>query len=259
MLEFRVNRPKQKLAAGGVVTLVMGDYTADTAELLALNGVDILWGEMEDGPTSWREVGDFSRAADLWGACYMVRVNRNEHSLIGKVLACGASGVMVPHVNTADEARAVARAAFYGPRGMRNMAGGRRSYGAVDYHGEANENVLTAILLEDIAMVPHLPEIVQVEGIDVFYVAPGDLSQSMGLTGQTNHPDVQAVVDESIATIVKAGKVAGALTNEANLDATLAKGVRFIGTSWEAWLTSSARRFADRAHAGRSQGLPGAG
>ena len=250
MLDFRVNRPKQKLAAGGVVTLVMGDYSPETAELLALNGVDILWGEMEDGPTSWREVGDYSRAADLWGACYMVRVNRNEHSLIGRVLACGASGVMVPHVNTADEARAVARAAFYGPRGMRNMAGGRRSYGATDYHGEANENVLTAILLEDIAMVPHLPEIVQVEGIDVFYVAPGDLSQSMGLTGQTNHPDVQAVVDESIATIVKAGKVAGALTNDANLDATLAKGVRFIGTSWEGWISSAAKRFSDRAHAG---------
>ena len=250
MLDFRVNRPKQKLAAGEVVTLVMGDYSPETAELLAFSGVDILWGEMEDGPTSWREIGDYSRAADLWGACYMVRVNRNEHSLIGRVLACGASGVMVPHINTADEARAFVRAVYYGPKGMRNMAGGRRSVGTNDYHREANENVLTAILLEDIAMVPHLPEIVQVEGIDVFYVAPGDLSQSMGLTGQTNHPDVQAVVDASIATILEAGKVAGALTNDANLDATLAKGVRFIGTSWDSWIGSAAKRFTDRAHAG---------
>jgi 4-hydroxy-2-oxoheptanedioate aldolase len=251
MMEFRVNRPKQKLAGGGVVTLVMGDYSPDTAELLAASGVDVLWGEMEDGTTSWRDIGDYSRAADLWGACYMVRVNHNEPSLVGRALACGASGIMVPHVNTADEARAVARASFYGPKGMRGMAGGRRSYGAADYHREANEQVLTAILLEDIAMVPHLPEIVAVEGIDVFYVAPGDLSQSMGLTGQTDHPDVRAVVNESIATIVKAGKVAGALTNESNLDATLASGVRFIGTSWEPWLTSAARRFTDRAHAGR--------
>src|SRR5688500_15971432 len=121
MLDFRANRPKQQLAAGEVVTLVMGDYSPETAELLAFSGVDILWGEMEDGPTSWREIGDYSRAADLWGACYMVRVNRNEHSLIGRVLACGASGVMVPHINTADEARAFVRAVYYGPKGMRNM------------------------------------------------------------------------------------------------------------------------------------------
>lgn len=251
MLPFRVNQPKQKLAAGGVITLVMGDYSADTAELLASSGVDVLWGEMEDGTTSWRDIGDYSRAADLWGATYMVRVNRNEPSLIGRALACGAGGIMVPHVNTADEARAVARASYYGPRGMRGMAGGRRSYGTADYHREANDNVLTAILLEDVAMVPHLPEIVQVEGIDVFYVAPGDLSQSMGLTGQTDHPEVRAIISESIATIVRAGRVAGALVNDDTLDATLALGVRFIGTSWEGWLSSAARRFTDRAHAGR--------
>jgi 4-hydroxy-2-oxoheptanedioate aldolase len=251
MVGIHVNRAKQRLAAGEVLTLVMGDYSPETAELLASCGVDILWGEMEDGVTSWRDIGDYSRAADLWGACYMVRVNHNEPSLIGRALACGAGGIMVPHVNTAAEARAVVRASYYGPRGMRNMAGGRRSIGATDYHREANENVLTAILLEDIAMVPHLPEIVQVEGIDVFYVAPGDLSQSMGLTGQTDHPDVRAVVNASIATIVKAGKVAGALVNDANLEQTLAQGVRFIGTSWEPWLSSAARRFAERAHAGR--------
>ena len=248
---FRVNRAKQKLAAGEIVTLVMGDYSPETAELLAFSGVDILWGEMEDGATTWRDIGDYSRAADLWGACYMVRVTRNDPTLIGRALALGASGIMVPHINTADEARAVARASFYGPTGMRGMAGGRRSIGASDYHREANENVLTAILLEDVAMVPHLPEIIQVEGIDVFYVAPGDLSQSMGLTGQVDHPDVRAVLNASIATIVKAGKVAGALVNDANLDQTLAQGVRFIGTSWEGWISSAARRFADRAHAAR--------
>jgi 2-keto-3-deoxy-L-rhamnonate aldolase RhmA len=250
MTDIHVNRAKQRLEAGEVLTLVMGDYSADTAELLAMSGVDILWGEMEDGPTSWSEVSNYSRAADLWGACYMVRVNRNEHSLIGRVLAGGANGVMVPHVNTAEEARAVARAAFYGPKGMRNMAGGRRSYGATNYHREVNENVLTSILLEDIAMVPHLPEIVQVEGIDIFYVAPGDLSQSMGLTGQTSHPDVRRVVEDSLRTIVAAGRVAGTLVNDDTLDWALGLGVRCVGTSWEPWLASAARRFADRAHSG---------
>jgi 4-hydroxy-2-oxoheptanedioate aldolase len=251
MAQVHVNRVKQKLAAGEVVTLVMGDYSPEIGELLAYNGVDVLWGEMEDGVTTWKDIGDYSRAADLWGACYMVRVTSNDHALIGRALACGASGIMVPHVNTADEARAVARAAYYGPRGMRNMAGGRRTIGVTDYYGETNAGVLTAILLEDVAMVPHLPEIVQVDGIDVFYVAPGDLSQSMGLTGQTDHPEVRRVIDDAIATIVGAGKVAGALaTSDEALDGILAKGVRFVGTSWERWISTSARRFADRAHAG---------
>jgi 4-hydroxy-2-oxoheptanedioate aldolase len=249
--DIHVNRVKQRLAAGEVVSLVMGDYSADTAELLASCGVDVLWGEMEDGPTSWADIGNYSRAADLWGACYMVRVTRNDPTLIGRALSLGASGVMVPHVNTADEARAVARAAYYGPKGMRGMAGGRRTVGATDYHREANENVLIAILLEDVAMVPHLAEIVQVDGIDIFYVAPGDLSQSMGVTGQTSHPDVRRIIDESIATIVGAGKVAGALANESNLDATLASGVRFVGTSWETWLATVARDWTSRVHAGR--------
>jgi 4-hydroxy-2-oxoheptanedioate aldolase len=251
MAQVHVNRVKQKLAAGEVVTLVMGDYSPEIGELIAYNGVDVLWGEMEDGVTTWKDIGDYSRAADLWGACYMVRVTSNDHALIGRALACGASGIMVPHVNTADEARAVARAAYYGPRGMRNMAGGRRTIGVTDYYGETNAGVLTAILLEDVAMVPHLPEIVQVDGIDVFYVAPGDLSQSMGLTGQTDHPEVRRVIDDAIATIVGAGKVAGALaTSDEALDGILAKGVRFVGTSWERWISTSARRFADRAHAG---------
>src|SRR6266571_5293733 len=122
MVDVHVNQAKQRLAAGEVVTLVMGDYSPDTAELLAFSGVDVLWGEMEDGTTSWRDIGNYSRAADLWGACYMVRVNHNHPALIGRALACGASGIMVPHVNTADDARGVARASYYSPRGLRGMA-----------------------------------------------------------------------------------------------------------------------------------------
>ena len=247
MAEIRVNRAKQKLAAGQVVTLVMGDYSPEIAEVLAHSGIDVLWGEMEHGTTSWRDIGDYARAADLWGACLMVRVNANEPGLIGRALDCGAGGIMVPHVNTADEAAAVARAAYYGPKGARGMARPRQAIGVADYYRKANDQILTSILLEDIAMVPNLPEIVQVDGIDVFYVAPGDFAQSMGLTGQSDHPDVRAAVDDCIATIVKAGKVAGALVNEATVASTLAKGVRFIGTSWEPWINAAARRFAEQA------------
>jgi len=246
---IRENRAKRKLAAGQVVTLVMGDYSPEMAEVLAACGVDVLWGEMEHGTTSWRDIGDYARAAELWNACLMVRVNANEPGLIGRALDCGAGGIMVPHVNTADEARAVVRAAYYGPMGARGMARPRQAIGVSDYYRQANEQILTAILLEDIAMVPNLPEIVAVDGIDVFYVAPGDFAQSMGLTGQSDHPDVRAAVDGCIATIVAAGKVAGALVNTSSLASTVAKGVRFVGTSWEPWVSSAARGFVEQAAA----------
>ena len=254
MTEYRINHAKQKLRAGGVVTLVMGDYTPDTVEFLGQFGIDSIMGEMEHGTTSWRDVADLSRACDLWNMMCMVRVNKNDPALITRVLDCGANGVMVPHVNTADEARAVVDAAFYGPVGHRGQASGRRAIGVPDYHRRQNENTFTSILIEDIAAMDRLDELVKVDGIDVFYVAPGDLAQSMGLTGQTGHPDVQKVIDRAIARIVKSGRVAGALVNDANVEATLDKGVRFVGTSWTNWIGAGARGFMAKvtAKGGRS-------
>jgi 4-hydroxy-2-oxoheptanedioate aldolase len=246
MAEFRVNPAKQKLAAGGVVTLVMGDYSPDMCEFLGSLGFDAVMGEQEHFTTSWQDIANMSRACDLWGMMAMVRINRNDPALITRTLDCGANGIMVPHVNTADEARLVATSARYGPQGNRGQFGGRRSFGVQGYHRLANENVMTAILLEDIVAIRNLPEILEVDGIDVFYVAPGDLAQSMGHTGQVNHPEVRAVVERAIADIVRSGRVAGALVNDENVEATLDQGVRFVGTSWTNWLTAGARGFLSK-------------
>ena len=81
---------------------------------------------------------------------------------------------------------------------------------------------------------------------DVFYVAPGDLAQSMGFTGQPSHPDVQSAVDRGINTIVEAGKNAGALVNDQTLDSYLSKGVKFVGIPWAPWLRSGAESFLKR-------------
>jgi 4-hydroxy-2-oxoheptanedioate aldolase len=246
MAEFRINPAKKKLDAGGVVTLVMGDYSPDMVEFLGQFGFDAIMGEMEHGTTSWRDIADLSRACDLWNMMAMVRINRNDPALITRTLDCGANGIMVPHVNTADEARLVATSALYGPVGNRGQFGGRRSFGVADYHRLANENVMTAILIEDIAAVENLEPMLEVDGIDVFYVAPGDLAQSMGHTGNIGHPDVQETVDRAIAQIVRAGRVAGALVNDANVERTLDQGVRMIGTSWTNWIAAGAQGFLQK-------------
>lgn len=251
MADFRFNPAKRKLAAGGLVTLVMGDYTPDMCEFLGSLGFDAVMGEMEHFTTSWQDIANMSRACDLWNMMCMVRINRNDPALITRTLDCGANGIMVPHVNTADEARAVAEAAMYGPLGIRGQFGGRRSFGVTDYHRQANENVMTTILLEDIVAVEekNLAEILKVDGIDVFFVAPGDLAQSMGYTGQTGHPDVQAVVDKAIAQIVASGRKAGALVNDDTIEATMDKGVSMISVSWTNWLTAGARNFLGKIEA----------
>ena len=253
MTDVHVNRAQQRLAAGEVLTLVMGDYSPDTAELLAYNGVDVLWGEMEDGVTSWRDIGDYSRAADLWGACYMVRVTRNEPSLIGRALACGASGIMVPHVNTADEARAVARASYYGPRGMRGMAGGRRYDRRRRLPPRGNDNVLIAILLEDVAMVPHLPGDRAGRG-DRRVLRRAGRSLAEHGPDRPDRPPRRPRGDrrQPWRRSSRPARSRARSSTTPTSDGRWRKGVRFVGTSWESWLaTSAARRFTDRAHAGR--------
>jgi 2-keto-3-deoxy-L-rhamnonate aldolase RhmA len=243
MAEFRANPAKKKLAEGGVVTLVMGDYSPDMCEFLGSLGFDAVMGEMEHFTTSWQDIANMSRACDLWGMMSMVRINRNDPALITRTLDCGANGIMVPHVNTAEEARAVAVGAKYGPDGIRGQFGGRRSFGISDYHRQANENVVTSILLEDIVAINNLSEILTVDGIDVFWVVPGDLAQSMGHTGNVNHPDVQAVVEKAVADIVKAGRHAGTLVNDDTVETWIDRGVSMISVSWTNWIASGSRAF----------------
>ncbi|MFN8521801.1 MAG: aldolase/citrate lyase family protein [Chloroflexota bacterium] len=249
MAEFRTNPAKRKLDAGGVVTLVMGDYSPDMVEFLGQFGIDSILGEQEHFTTSWQDIANLSRACDLWDMMCMVRINSIDVGSITRALDCGANGIMVPHVNTADEARLIANAARYGPLGNRGQFGGRRSFGVQDYHRQANENVMTSILIEDIVAIRNLPQILEVDGIDVFYVAPGDLAQSMGLTGQIDHPDVVEAVDGAVKQIVARGRVAGALVNDSNIERTLDQGVRFVGTSWSGWLAAGARAFVGRVQA----------
>ena len=250
MAEFRANPAKKKLAEGGLVTLVMGDYSPDMCEFLGSLGFDAVMGEMEHFTTTWQDIANMSRACDLWGMMSMVRINRNDPALITRTLDCGANGIMVPHVDTAEQARAVATAAKYGPDGIRGQFGGRRSFGISDnYHRQANENVMVTVLLEDIAAINNLPEILTVDGIDVFWVVPGDLAQSMGYTGQNNHPEVRGVMDKAIADIVKAGRHAGTLVNDDTIEDARAKGVSMVSVSWTNWLASGAKAFLAKANA----------
>ena len=226
--------------------MLMGNHNStEMIDFLGQFGFDSVFIEGEHGPVDFGDIPDLSRACDLWGMTSVVRVNLNLPGVLYRTFDVGAQGIMVPHINTREDALAVVDATKFAPLGNRGMAGGRQSYGVADYVHKANDETLVTVLIEDIVAIDNIDEIVTVDHIDVFYVAPGDLAQSMGLIGQTTHPDVLAAVDRGIEGIVNAGKVAGMLVNDSNVESYLQKGVRFVGIPWAPWLASGAGRFQD--------------
>lgn len=239
------NGVRRKLREGRVVSVVSGHWSADLIDWIGPFGLDGVWIECEHGATDWEQIGDYSRAADLWGMASLVRVTANEPGLITRTLDRGASGIVVPHVSTKAAAERVVEAAKFGPIGRRGMYGGRRSYGVEDYYRKANDETLVVILIEEAEAIANLAEILTVEHIDVFQVAPADLAQSLGHTDDPGHPEVQATVGRALETIVAAGRTAGTVTRDETRERYLDMGVRFIYTSWLRWLGNGARGLRD--------------
>ena len=243
MAELRENRVKHKLQRGEVVTVISGHNTPDIIDFLGPLGFDAAWIEAEHGPIDYADIPHFTRACDLWGMTSIVRVNNQIPGVIYRTFDVGAQGVVVPHVNTADEARAVVDATKFHPLGSRGMATSRQGYGVTDYFAKANDETLVVALIEDIVAINNLAEILTVDNIDVFFVAPSDLAQSMGILGQPAHPEVLATVDKAIDQITGAGRVAGALVNDATVQHYINQGARFLSFTWQAWITTGASSF----------------
>jgi 4-hydroxy-2-oxoheptanedioate aldolase len=241
--EIRVNTAKQKLQNNQVVTTISGLQDADTIDFLGPMGFDAAWIECEHGPVDWDQLGDMTRACDLWGLTSVTRVNSNEPWLITRTLDRGSMGIVVPHVNNRKAAEQAMQSAKYAPLGYRGMFGGRQSYGVIDYLHQANDQTMVIVLLEEVEALENLDEILKVDNIDVFFVAPSDLAQTMGHIGNTGHPEVQSAIDDALSRIVSAGRTAGTLVNESNLVSYVDKGARFLMTSWNAWVAKGAAEF----------------
>ena len=244
---MRGNRVKEKLNKGDVAIAVGGhSNTGDTIDFLGPMGFDGIWLEGEHGSMSWSQIGDLSRACDLWGMASVARLHLNDPGVITRTLDLGVNGIVVPHVSTRAEAERVVESAFFAPVGRRGIFSGRRSYGGSDFFGEANLETLVIVLIEEIRAVENLAEILSVDHIDVFFVAPGDLAQTMGMVGKHRDPKVEAVVEGAIRQIVASGRTAGALGYEDKLQDYFDLGVRFFLTSYNAWLQEGARSYLDK-------------
>ena len=208
-------------------------------EILGQEGFDFAIVDTEHGATDPSEVEDLVRAANGAGLAAIVRIAEITPSAIAHALDTGAQGVMVPHVSTQEAARAAARAARFAPLGERGVDPYARSagYGHVapaEYFREANEETLVIVQVEGRQGAENVEAICQVPGVDCVFVGPFDLSQSLGLPGQTGHPRVISKVRE----VVECSDGCDVATGVFVVDAEGARawrqaGVRFIAVSMD--------------------------
>lgn len=247
---MQTNKLKQKLASGQRVTVVAPfGSSAGLVEALGYMGFDGVFLDGEHGSAGWEAIEDMVRAAEVAGYSSIVRVEHNDAATITRALDRGAGGVQIPHINTAAEALAAVQHAKYAPIGHRGWSGGRAALGvdASTFAQHANEQTVVAVMLEETEALDNLDEILRVEHIDVFFVAPGDLAQSMGLPGQTGDQRVRTAMDDALRRIRQAGRVSGTLTSPAQLDHHLELGVQFLYVGLNALLEPGAREFVRRA------------
>jgi len=195
------NRLKTKLSRGETANGVILQWPSpEIVEYLGHLGFDYVFIDAEHGYIGRERCADMCRAADASGIVPLVRVPENNAATILGYLECGAMGIIVPHVSTAEGAAAAAAAVRYAPLGHRGGGSSTRpaNYGATqtstEYFTRANETILLYVMIEDMEGVDNLDAILAVDGVDVVAFGPGDFALSMGYPGQSNHPEVQRII-----------------------------------------------------------------
>jgi 4-hydroxy-2-oxoheptanedioate aldolase len=185
------------------------------AELLAGSGFDWLLLDTEHSPGDPLTVLEQLQAIAPYDVSPIVRPASNDTVLIKRFLDMGAQTLLVPYVQSAQEARAAVAAMHYAPQGVRGVAGTTRAtrFGRVEgYHKRASEELCLLVQVETQESLNALEDIAAVDGVDGVFVGPGDLAASLGYPGQLMHPAVVAAVEDAIKRIRACGKPAGILT-----------------------------------------------
>lgn len=227
-------------------------------ELMARAGLDFVVIDLEHGPYGIEAAENLVRVADLAGVRPLVRVPSVDPIYILKALDLGPDGLIIPQIRSAEDAQAAVAAAKYAPEGYRGACPCVRSagYDAVnnpDYYRRANAETLMVMLIEGREAVENLPAIMEVEGVDVVYMGAVDLSHSLGVPGQVDHPRVR----EAIRSAVEQGRRRGVWTGNFVLDPAeapewFAAGVQFLACSVDTTIFLNALRdLAAAARGGR--------
>lgn len=212
---MRANPLKQKLQQDQpVIGIIMLSADPHVVGISAGAGYDYVLGDMEHTSMTLRELEVLVRAADAAGIVPAARVPGPQKSDILAALETGIRAIMVPAIETVEEARAVVDAARYAPTGRRGMyyLGYNSEYCGIqpDKHFQAcNEELLIMLQIETVRGVENAAEIAAVPGVDCLFVGPADLSQSLGVTWEFEHPRMWEAINQTFQAAKGAGKSAG--------------------------------------------------
>ena len=225
----------------------VGLRSPEAAEIAALAGFDWCLLDGEHGPWDVPAIRDQILAVRAAGAHPVVRVPEARAWMIKQVLDLGAQSVLVPMVNSGEEAAAMARAMRYPPQGVRGMAAPvvrASGFGAIpDYAATANAQICLLVQAETRAALENIDAIAATEGVDGVFIGPADLSADMGFEGELGAPELDEAIEHMIARIRAAGKAAGILAlDEARMARYAQLGVRFMGVASDIVALSGAMR-----------------
>lgn len=212
----------------------------EVTEIAALAGFDLVVIDLEHSQFSMETAVDVVRAATARGIGTVVRTTENAPAEISRALDLGAGGLIVPHVGSVEDARAVVNHARFHPLGERGMDLYARSagWGATerdDYLRHANEEILVGAMVEGVAAIDHLEAIAGVEGLDLLFIGPYDLSQSLGYPGQIDRPEVVAAIETAAGIATRHGRVLGLYVDDVDTAVRFrGVGVRFLGMANDA-------------------------
>ena len=208
--------------------------SASVANVMGSAGFDFVIIDMEHGPVSFETAEDMVRALEGEGCAPLVRVSSNDAPSILRALEIGSHGIVVPQVETPEQAMDVVRAVKYAPIGSRGMsvftrASGYYAAGQKGRTDKENDQTMTVILVEGVNGIRNLDKIAAVKNIDVIYIGTYDLSQALGVPDQVDSPKVIEAVKTCVKKIRSKGIAAGVLAqSEKDVKRWLDIGVQFI-------------------------------
>ncbi len=230
---MRPSKVLRKIASGEVVSCFLVHLDAQVTDLSGLNGFDCVWIDREHSAQDWASLQMHVWAAKSHDMDVVVRIPRGSYSDYIKPLELDATGIMVPHIMSLEDARKVVKMTRFYPVGRRPLDGGKADGGYAttpveEYLQQANKERFVMVQIEDPEPLDDLDAIAGLDGIDALFFGPGDFSHSIGAPGQWDHPKLIEARKRVAAAAIKHGKFAGVPGSVDNFDELVEMGYRFI-------------------------------
>lgn len=250
---MRPNRMKQRIQDGeSLIGAFVNVAHPELVEILGLSGIDFVIVDAEHTSLTPTQAEELIRAAELHDVTPVARVGRNDPQTIQKFLESGAQGVLIPLVNTGEDAQRVVEAVKYPPLGKRGLAPSRTSQwglgeGGIGQHVEdANRETFIGIQIETHEAVDQFDAIVATEHVDLVFFGPSDLSTALGLPGQTRHPDVVRIIEKLSQHAHDAGKAVGTIAqNGEAAERWRQNGIQWLCTGTSGLFAKGVRSYLD--------------